>query len=116
MTGALTRAFEERLQEIEAYLDLLATLEDQIRSGPPRIGEAIVTSQQQKILYSSVYVQIYNLVEATITWCVEGVCAAAADPTARTHHAPHLGDGFVGVAFLENGHREQAIDAGIAKW
>ena len=61
----LTESFEERLQEIEVYLDLLEHLEQQVAIGPPKIGESSITTQQQKILYSSVYLQLYNLVEAT---------------------------------------------------
>jgi len=34
----LTETFEERLQEIDAYLDLLDALERQVHDGPPRIG------------------------------------------------------------------------------
>jgi len=74
----LTEAFEERLQEIETYLDLLDALERQVQTGPPEIGGSAITSQQQKILYSSVYLQLYNLVEATVTWCVDAVSVAAA--------------------------------------
>lgn len=74
----LTQPFEERLQEIETYLDLLEALERQVQEGFPKIGGVAITSQQQKILYSSVYLQLYNLVEATVTWCVDAVCAAAA--------------------------------------
>ena len=78
MTAALSQTFEEQLQEIETYLDLLEVFE--VQAG--RIGEATITAQQQKILYSSVYLQIYNLVEATITWCVEAVRSAACGPWA----------------------------------
>jgi len=74
----LTQTFEERLQEIEAYLDFLEALEQQLNSGAPRIGNEVITTQQQRILYAGVYLQLYNLVEATITWCMESVCAAAA--------------------------------------
>lgn len=74
----LVEAFEERLQEIETYLDLLDALERQVRDGPPVLAGAPITSQQQKILYSSVYLQLYNLVEATVTWCMDAVCSAAA--------------------------------------
>lgn len=74
----LATAFDERLQEIEAYLNLLEALERQVTQGPPVIGEAPITAQQQRILYSSVYLQLYNLVEATATWCIDGVAAAAA--------------------------------------
>ena len=79
MTDTLSQTFEERLQEIEAYLDLLEALEKQVQTGRPFIGAATVTTQQQKILYSCVYLQLYNLVEATVTWCIDAVCAAAAD-------------------------------------
>ena len=79
MTDTLSQTFEERLQEIEAYLDLLEALEKQVQTGRPFIGAATITTQQQKILYSCVYLQLYNLVEATVTWCIDAVCAAAAD-------------------------------------
>ncbi len=75
----LTVAFEERLEEIEVYLDLLEALERQVQEGIPRLGGVTVTAQQQKILYSAVYLQLYNLVEATITRCMEAVAAAAAN-------------------------------------
>lgn len=74
---SLTQTFEERLQEIETYLDLLEALDRQVQKGFPEIGGVAITAQQQKILYSSVYLQLYNLVEATVTWCVDAVCAAA---------------------------------------
>ena len=74
----LTETFEERLQEIEAYLSLLEALERQVGEGrPPEIGGAPITTQQQRILYSSVYLQLYNLIEATVTWCVDAVTTAA---------------------------------------
>ena len=75
---SLSEIFEERFQEIDAYLDLLDTLERQAHSGPPTIGGGLITVQQQKILNSAVYLQLYNLVEATVTWCLDAVCAAAA--------------------------------------
>src|ERR1700685_2618871 len=78
MADTLNQTFEERLQEIETYLDLLEALERQVQKGFPEIGGGAVYAQPQKILYSSVYLQLYNLVEATVTWCVDAVCAAAA--------------------------------------
>ena len=72
----LSQAFEERLQEIETYLDLLESIQEQVQGGAPQIGEATITPQQQKILYSSVYLQLYNLVESTITRCVDAVSNA----------------------------------------
>lgn len=75
------QAFEERLQEIETYLDLLEALERQVQTGPPRIGDTgpTITVQQQKILYSSVYLQLYNLIEATVTRCVDAVSSAVVE-------------------------------------
>jgi len=75
------QAFEERLQEIETYLDLLEALEKQIQQRRPRFGEngPIITVQQQRILYSSVYLQLYNLVEATVTRCIEGISTAVVE-------------------------------------
>jgi hypothetical protein len=72
-------AFEERLAEINSYLDFLDGIEAAARSGPPRIGEAgsPITTQQQKILYSSVFLQLYNLVEATVVRCLDAVTGAA---------------------------------------
>ena len=76
---ALTQVFDERLQEIDAYLDLLDALDRQVKSGtPPAIGGSLITVKQQRILYSAVYLQLYNLVEATVTWCVDAMCDAAA--------------------------------------
>lgn len=79
--GELRQAFDERLAEIETYLTFLDGLDGEIRrTGRPRLGEAgpFITVDQQRILYSSVYLQLYNLVEATITRCLDAVCAAAA--------------------------------------
>jgi hypothetical protein len=76
----MEQVFTERLQEIETYLDFLQAIEDQVRGGPPRVGAegAVISTTQQRILYSSVYLQLYNLVEATITKCIEAVSAAVA--------------------------------------
>jgi hypothetical protein len=77
--ASLDAAFDERLKEIDSYLDLLDALERQVQIGPPNIGGAPITVQQQKVLYSSVYLQLYNLVEATVTWCIDAIAAATAD-------------------------------------
>jgi hypothetical protein len=77
---ALDQAFGERLSEIDIYLDLLESVERQIQNGPPRVGPdgPVISTAQQKILYSSVYLQLYNLIEATVSICVEGICDAIA--------------------------------------
>jgi hypothetical protein len=76
---ALGPAFEERLAEIHSYLALLQGIEDEARSGPPRVGKtgALITTQQQRILYSCVFLQLYNLLEATIVRCLDGVTESA---------------------------------------
>jgi hypothetical protein len=76
--SALRDAFDERLDEVNAYLDFLALMEGQTQAGVPRFNEAgtVITPQQQKLLYASVYLQLYNLVEATMTLCVASVAQA----------------------------------------
>ena len=70
------QTFEDRLREIELYLDLLDTLETQVQQGPPKLGTTTITVEQQRILYSSVYLQLYNLVELTVTRCLDAVSSA----------------------------------------
>jgi MAE_28990/MAE_18760-like HEPN len=79
-TAELKQFFEERFIEVESYLALLETIADAARSGPPKIAEVdvTITATQQKILYSSLYLQLYNLVEATVSRCLETVSEAAA--------------------------------------
>lgn len=77
--STLSYAFGERLAEVETYLNFLDALEVQAQDGPPRLGGSKdpITPVQQKILYSSVYLLLYNLVESTMTKCLEAVAAAA---------------------------------------
>ncbi len=79
MSSELSTFFEERYEEVIAYLDLLQGIESAARSGPPKIAgsEFKITASQQKILYSSVYLQLYNLVEATFSRCVDAITDAA---------------------------------------
>lgn len=78
----LSAFFEERVAETDAYMDLLSALERQAREGPPHLpmegGEYRISATQQRILYSSVYVQLYNLIESTIGTCIEAVSEASA--------------------------------------
>jgi len=71
----LLAAFEERLAEVNTYLDFLISLDEQTKRGPPKLVGAInsITAEQQRILYSSVYLHLYNLVESTMTRCIEAV-------------------------------------------
>lgn len=79
MSSTLTIGFQERLAEVETYLAFLSTMEAQAQQGPPRIegAEHPISTQQQRILYSSVYLQLYNLIEATMSSCIEAVAEAA---------------------------------------
>lgn len=79
MSCNLAIGFQERLAEVESYLEFLSTMEAQAQQGPPRIEGAQhpITTQQQRILYSSVYLQLYNLVEATMSRCIQAVSEAA---------------------------------------
>lgn len=73
--------FEERRAEVETYLDFLSVMEERAGSGPPKFDGAseVVSVEQQKILYSGVYLQLYNLVESSVTTCISMVSAAAQD-------------------------------------
>lgn len=75
----LHEAFNARLSEVNTYLDFLGSLEAQAQKGPPKLegAESAITAEQQKILYSSVYLQLYNLIESTMTKCIEKVSKAA---------------------------------------
>lgn len=68
--------FEARLREIDAYLALVDAIERQLQAGQAAFGGMPVTPEQQRILNASGYLQLYNLVEATVTWCVDELCLA----------------------------------------
>jgi hypothetical protein len=78
----INASFEERVAETNAYMELLSALERQAQAGRPRLtmndGDYQISTTQQKILYSSVYLQLYNLVESTISTCIEAVGNASA--------------------------------------
>lgn len=82
----LSQSFEERFGEITAYLDLVESIEELVRSGVPRLGKngSPITTQQQRILNSAVYLQLYNLVEATVTNCLDAVSKVAMRQSAWT--------------------------------
>ncbi|MFD3970803.1 MAE_28990/MAE_18760 family HEPN-like nuclease [Streptomyces cyaneofuscatus] len=80
-TSDLIPFFEERSSEVESYIDFLEKIEEATRQGVPRIANSDypITAKQQKILYSSVYLQLYNLVEATMSRCISEITEAAAN-------------------------------------
>lgn len=68
-----------RYSEILSYLELLDAIDSETKAGAPRLGNHNgyqISTQQIKMLYSSVYLQCYNLVESTITNCIEVICQA----------------------------------------
>ena len=79
--STLVLGFLERISEVEDYLAFLSAMEEQAQLGPPRLKGAKepISVQQQRILYSSVYLQLYNVVEATMSHCLEAVADAARD-------------------------------------
>lgn len=81
--GAVHAFFTERLTEIDEYLDFLSAVDNELKSGPPKIGTQVISETQQRILLSSLYLQLYNLVEATISKCIEAISKAATDDSKR---------------------------------
>ncbi|WP_083542487.1 MAE_28990/MAE_18760 family HEPN-like nuclease [Kribbia dieselivorans] len=81
----LTPFFEERYAEIDAYLAFQQNVEEAAREGTPRLRgtDAPITTEQKKILNSSFYLQLYNLVEATVLRCLEAVAAAIEESARR---------------------------------
>ena len=73
-------SFEERCKEVDVYIDFLVALETCAQSGPPRLVGAAqsISAEQQRILYSGVYLHLYNLVESTMTRCIEAIPSNAA--------------------------------------
>lgn len=81
----LASFFEERYAEIDAYLSFLQNVEEAAREGTPRLRgtQAPITTEQKKILNSSLYLQLYNLVEATVLRCLDAVVAAVKEGERR---------------------------------
>lgn len=76
-----SEGLDERLREVGSYLQFLRSIERATMSGPPRLhgSEEPITAEQQRILYSSVFLQLYSVVEATITRCLDFVTVATFD-------------------------------------
>lgn len=71
--------FDERRDEVIQYLALMKEIDQSRRQGAALSveGQIAITPLQQHILYANVFVQLYNLVEATITRCLEALQTAA---------------------------------------
>ncbi|GAA4402818.1 MAE_28990/MAE_18760 family HEPN-like nuclease [Tsukamurella soli] len=86
MSGTnLIEFYDERYAEIDAYLVFLQHLEEAARAGVPRFKgtDAYITPTQKKILSSCLYLQLYNLVEATVVKCLEAVVVAVENAERR---------------------------------
>ncbi len=84
----LREAFDERVEEVRTYLDFLDNVEGAFLESVNSHIWPKITAPQQRILYSSVYLQLYNLVEATVTHCLAAVCTATQD----RYHPSELSD------------------------
>ncbi len=62
----LLENFQERLDEIEDYFAFLNRVDTQIQERSPERP----STEQQRILFSTVYLQLYNLIEATMSECL----------------------------------------------
>lgn len=69
--------FNDRVEDIESYFELVSNIELAISSGGAvfhTCGSTYsVNPKQQKIMYSSIYLHLYNLVESTISTLIEAV-------------------------------------------
>lgn len=86
--------FQERVAEVEAFLDLIRAIERSVQEGLPLIrsrsateSAAAVSPLQQKLLYAGVYLHLYNLVEAMVSRCI-----AALEEAASTSSSIRAGD------------------------
>ena len=77
--GELERRFHDRVTEVESYFSLLMALDNAAKRGTPKLNPTgeVINPEQIKILYSSAYLQLYNLVESTMTDCIDSVAEAA---------------------------------------
>ena len=79
--------FDERVAEIDVYFDFLRSVELYVQENPsPAEHQSLAVSpQQQRMLYSSVYLQLYNLVEATMTRCTDAISDAVTSRALLPH-------------------------------
>jgi hypothetical protein len=61
--------------ELDEYLDFLEAIDSEVNLSHSRLaGHGLdITPNQQRILYSNVFIQLYNLVENTVDNCLETV-------------------------------------------
>jgi hypothetical protein len=105
----------ERAREVEANLALLESLDGIVRSagGKPGARSLEVTPQQHRVLCASVYVQLYNLVEASVTQCLEALAVATNAGKQRPHElSKALRKEW--VRFVARTHTELSFDNRLA--
>jgi len=76
--NSLKDLYTQRVEEIETYLELLDTIDREIKEGRSPTIEvmSVITVTQQRMLYASFYLQLYNLVEATVSYCLDALSSA----------------------------------------
>lgn len=76
---SLISDFEDRKSEIKSYIILLEQIENALAAGRPLLSAGDgkssykISPAQQKILYSCLYLQLYNLIELTVTKCISNI-------------------------------------------
>lgn len=69
--------FDERVDDIESYFELVSNIELAISSGGAVLlfdnTRYTVKPEQQKIMYSNIYLHLYNLIESTISTLISAV-------------------------------------------
>ncbi|QWT39627.1 MAE_28990/MAE_18760 family HEPN-like nuclease [Dickeya dadantii] len=69
--------FQERLSDIETYFDLVSNIESAIGTGSAvfNVNGQIyqIKPEQQKIMYSGIYLHLYNIVESTVSMLIDAV-------------------------------------------
>ncbi|PZQ90059.1 MAG: hypothetical protein DI542_08745 [Acinetobacter johnsonii] len=69
--------FNERIYDIESYFELVNNIELAISFGGAILHfnttSYVVKPEQQKIMYSSIYLHLYNLIESTISMLIDAV-------------------------------------------
>lgn len=102
--------FRERRDEVTAYMELIKNIDRARQLGRFAFADdqVSISPLQQQILYANVFVQLYNLVEATITRCLEELhSAATAGHTPADLAAPILREW---VRFKARTHTDRAHD------
>lgn len=75
INNSIHEFFTERFAEIDDYLSFLDDLEKASSLGAPTFNgtQTKISTSQKKILYSSFYLQLYSVIEATVTQCIEEI-------------------------------------------